>query len=139
MSRLQKVPASKYLEIKKDARPTPSCKPGLAFTNNAQIAKNNMTAGHATRKRTSPTVERDGFFFFASSQMADGCLAKPKTATVSAVYIDTTCQFSLWQVAGGRRVVSCGFAGVTRAAVAKRTSQDARSGDGRRKKGRGRS
>lgn len=76
-----------------------------------------MTAGHKTKKKKDK--QRGEFLIFLYGfQLTDPYLAKPHgqaPATVSAVYIDTTCQFCVWQVAGGRRVVSCGFVGVTRA------------------------
>jgi len=74
-------------------------------------------------------MERDGFFIqFTFFWLLDGGLPLSRTpkATESAIHIDTTCQFSVRQVAGGRRVVSCGFAGVTRPAATKRTNKDSK-------------
>jgi len=107
----------------------PKTKSSLAYTNNAQIAKNNMTAGLATKKRTTAGggaewILHSVHFFW----LLDGGLPLSRTpkATESAIHIDTTCQFSVRQVAGGRRVVSCGFAGVTRPAATKRTNKDSK-------------
>lgn len=109
---------------------SPKSQHSLEFTNNVQIAKNNMTAG------MQPKKGQPGFiilFFFGGLSVGGlgWSLSRTPKATESAIHIDTTCQFCVRQVAGGRRVVSCGFAGVTRPAASKRTCKDATESGGR--------
>jgi len=76
--------------------------------------------------------DSSSFFFGGLSVGGLGwSLSRTPKATESAIHIDTTCQFCVRQVAGGRRVVSCGFAGVTRPAASKRTCKDATESGGR--------